>query len=87
VIVALPGFALPASPADITASAAFRHKYGFGLNLEREIVKTVSVFFTARLERRKQSSVGVQRCGLHAAAGGAGIPGRGQFELRLEKNH
>ncbi len=32
------------SPADITASAAFRYKYGFGLNLEQEIVKNVGVF-------------------------------------------
>ena len=32
------------SPADITASAAFRYKYGFGLNLEQEIAKNVGVF-------------------------------------------
>ena len=36
--------ATPASPADITTSAAFRFKYGFGLNLEQEIAKNVGVF-------------------------------------------
>ena len=34
----------PTRPADITASAAFRYKYGFGLNLEQEIVKNIGVF-------------------------------------------
>jgi high affinity Mn2+ porin len=36
--------ATPTSPADITASAAFRYKYGFGINLEQEIAKNVGVF-------------------------------------------
>lgn len=31
-------------PADINATAAFRYKYGFGLNLEQEIAKNVGVF-------------------------------------------
>jgi high affinity Mn2+ porin len=34
----------PTRPADITASAEFRYKYGFGLNLEQEIVKNLGVF-------------------------------------------
>jgi len=34
----------PTRPADITASAAYRYKYGFGLNLEQEIVKNIGVF-------------------------------------------
>ena len=34
----------PTRPADITASAAYRYKYGFGLNLEQEIVKNLGVF-------------------------------------------
>jgi len=36
--------ATPTSPANITASAAFRYKYGFGLNLEQEIAKNIGVF-------------------------------------------
>ena len=36
--------ATPNSPADITASAQFRYKYGFGLNLEQEIASNVGVF-------------------------------------------
>jgi high affinity Mn2+ porin len=36
--------ATPTSPADITASAAFRYKYGFGLNLEQEVAKNVGMF-------------------------------------------
>ena len=36
--------ATPTSPADITASAAYRYKYGFGLNLEQEIAKNIGVF-------------------------------------------
>src|ERR1017187_2465986 len=36
--------ATPTSPADITASAVFRYKYGFGVNLEQEIAKNVGVF-------------------------------------------
>lgn len=36
--------ATPTSPADITASAAFRYKYGLGLNLEQEIAKNIGVF-------------------------------------------
>jgi high affinity Mn2+ porin len=31
-------------PANITASAEFRYKYGFGLNLEQEIAKNIGVF-------------------------------------------
>jgi high affinity Mn2+ porin len=31
-------------PADITASRAYRYKYGFGLNAEQELVKNVGVF-------------------------------------------
>lgn len=31
-------------PADINATAAFRYKYGFGLNVEQEIFKNVAVF-------------------------------------------
>jgi len=31
-------------PADINATAAFRYKYGFGLNLEQEVAKHVGVF-------------------------------------------
>jgi high affinity Mn2+ porin len=34
----------PTRPADITASQEFRYKYGFGLNLEQEIIKNVGVF-------------------------------------------
>ena len=34
----------PTRPADILASAKFRYKYGFGLNLEQEIAKNVGVF-------------------------------------------
>ena len=34
----------PVRPADINATAAFRYKYGFGLNLEQEIAKNVGVF-------------------------------------------
>ncbi len=34
----------PTRPADITASAAFRYKYGFGINLEQEIAKNIGVF-------------------------------------------
>ena len=34
----------PTRPADITATAAFRYKYGFGLNIEQEIAKNVGVF-------------------------------------------
>jgi high affinity Mn2+ porin len=34
----------PTRPADITASAAFRYKYGFGINIEQEIAKNVGVF-------------------------------------------
>jgi len=36
--------ATPTSPADLTASAAYRYKFGFGLNLEQEIVGNVGVF-------------------------------------------
>jgi high affinity Mn2+ porin len=36
--------ATPTNPADITASAEYRYKYGFGLNLEQEIAKYVGVF-------------------------------------------
>jgi high affinity Mn2+ porin len=35
---------LTGNPADINATAAFRYKYGFGLNLEQEIAKNVGVF-------------------------------------------
>ena len=31
-------------PADIVATRAYRYKYGFGLNLEQEILKNVGVF-------------------------------------------
>jgi high affinity Mn2+ porin len=34
----------PIRPADINTSAEFRYKYGFGLNLEQEIVNNVGVF-------------------------------------------
>ena len=34
----------PTRPADINATAAFRYKYGFGINLEQEIAKDVGVF-------------------------------------------
>lgn len=34
----------PVRPADIVATRAYRHKYGFGLNLEQEIVKNIGVF-------------------------------------------
>ena len=34
----------PTRPADINASAKFRYKYGFGLNLEQEIAKNIGVF-------------------------------------------
>jgi high affinity Mn2+ porin len=36
--------ATPTSPANITASAAYRYKYGFGLNLEQEIEKDIGGF-------------------------------------------
>jgi len=35
---------LPVRPADITLTRAYRYKYGFGLNLEQEIVKNVGLF-------------------------------------------
>jgi len=34
----------PIRPADIEATRAYRYKYGFGLNLEQEIVKNVGAF-------------------------------------------
>jgi high affinity Mn2+ porin len=34
----------PARPADIVATRTYRYKYGFGLNLEQEIVKNVGIF-------------------------------------------
>ncbi len=34
----------PVRPADITASAEFRYKYGFGLNVEQEIANHVGIF-------------------------------------------
>ncbi len=34
----------PARPADIVATRAYRVKYGFGLNVDQEIVKNVGVF-------------------------------------------
>ena len=36
--------ASPVRPADITATRAYRFKYGFGLNAEQEITKDVGVF-------------------------------------------
>jgi high affinity Mn2+ porin len=34
----------PARPADIQATQAYRYKYGFGINLEQELVKNVGCF-------------------------------------------
>ena len=34
----------PIRPADIVATRAYRYKYGFGLNVEQEIIKNVGVF-------------------------------------------
>jgi len=34
----------PTRPADILATREYRHKYGFGLNLEQEVVTNVGVF-------------------------------------------
>jgi high affinity Mn2+ porin len=34
----------PARPADIAATSAYRYKYGFGINLEQELVKNVGCF-------------------------------------------
>ncbi|MGA2173904.1 MAG: carbohydrate porin [Verrucomicrobiota bacterium] len=34
----------PARPADIEATRAYRYKYGFGLNVEQELVKNVGFF-------------------------------------------
>jgi high affinity Mn2+ porin len=34
----------PIRPADIVATEAYRYKYGFGLNLDQEIIKNVGVF-------------------------------------------
>jgi high affinity Mn2+ porin len=34
----------PVRPADIEASRAYRYKYGFGLNIEQELVKNVGAF-------------------------------------------
>jgi high affinity Mn2+ porin len=34
----------PIRPADIVATEAYRYKYGFGLNIEQEIVKNVGAF-------------------------------------------
>jgi len=34
----------PVRPADIVATRAYRYKYGFGLNLEQEVMKNVGVF-------------------------------------------
>ena len=36
--------ASPGNPADINGTAAFRYKYGFGLNVEQEIAKNIGVF-------------------------------------------
>ena len=40
----------PARPADIVASRAYRHKFGFGLNVEQEITRHIGAFM--RLLRR-----------------------------------
>jgi len=37
-------FNLPARPADIFTSRAYRYKHGFGLNVEQELLKNVGVF-------------------------------------------
>jgi high affinity Mn2+ porin len=34
----------PTRPADIVSTRAYRHKYGFGLNVEQELAKNVGVF-------------------------------------------
>jgi high affinity Mn2+ porin len=34
----------PIRPADIVATEAYRYKYGFGLNLEQEVIKNVGAF-------------------------------------------
>jgi high affinity Mn2+ porin len=34
----------PIRPADIEATRAYRHKYGFGINIEQEIVRNVGIF-------------------------------------------
>jgi high affinity Mn2+ porin len=34
----------PTRPADITATRAYRHKYGFGLNAEQELAKNIGAF-------------------------------------------
>jgi high affinity Mn2+ porin len=34
----------PTRPADIVATRAYRYKYGFGLNVEQEIIKNVGLF-------------------------------------------
>jgi len=34
----------PARPADIEATRAYRHKYGFGLNIEQEVAKNIGIF-------------------------------------------
>jgi high affinity Mn2+ porin len=34
----------PTRPADITATRAYRYKYGFGLNLEQELAKNIGAF-------------------------------------------
>ena len=34
----------PIRPADIEATRAYRYKYGFGLNVEQEIIKNVGAF-------------------------------------------
>jgi high affinity Mn2+ porin len=34
----------PIHPADIEATRAYRYKYGFGLNVEQEIIKNVGAF-------------------------------------------
>jgi high affinity Mn2+ porin len=34
----------PARPADIEATRAYRHKYGFGLNIEQELAKNIGIF-------------------------------------------
>jgi high affinity Mn2+ porin len=77
----------PTRPADINATAAFRYKYGFGLNLEQEIAKNVGVFSRLGWSDGQNQVWVFSDVDYTATAGGTGIlAGRRQLELWLGKN-
>ena len=59
----------PIRPADIVATRAYRYKYGFGLNVEQEIIKNVGAFARLGLERWPERSLGVRRRGPNSDTG------------------